>query len=62
MSDGYYAGIVDGFAGHFQHLDLTPDRHHIQVGAPGCQPLEFDVDIQLDRKTEYGGVLTPLQP
>jgi PEGA domain-containing protein len=60
--DGYYAGIVDDFDGHFQHLDLTTGRHHIQVRAPGYQPLEFDVDIQFDHKTVYGGALTPLQP
>jgi hypothetical protein len=60
--DGYYAGIVDDFDGHFQHLDLTLGPHHIQVRATGYQALDFDVDIQFDRKTEYRGVLTPLQP
>src|SRR5438046_1915322 len=43
--DGYYAGIVDDFNGHFQHLDLTSGPHHIEVRAPGYQPLEFDVSI-----------------
>jgi hypothetical protein len=60
--DGSYAGVVDDFDGHFQHLDLTAGPHHIQLRAAGYQPLEFDVDIQLDHKAEYRGALTPLQP
>jgi hypothetical protein len=60
--DGYYAGVVDDYDGRFQHLDLAPGPHHVQVRAAGYQPLDFDVDIQFDHKTEYRGVLTPLQP
>jgi hypothetical protein len=57
--DGAYAGIVDDFDGHFQHLDLTPGTHHIEVRAPGYEPLSFDVAIQADHTTHYKGSLTP---
>jgi len=29
--DGAYAGVVDDFNGHFQHLDMTPGGHRIEV-------------------------------
>ena len=35
--DGNYAGVVDDFNGHFQHLDLTPGGHRINVRQPGFQ-------------------------
>ncbi len=31
--DGYYAGVVDDFNGHFQHLDMTPGGHRISAAA-----------------------------
>ena len=55
--DGYYAGIVDEFDGHFQHLDLTPGPHHIEIVAPDYQPLSLDVTIQPHKKIEYRGTL-----
>ncbi len=57
--DGYYAGIVDDFDGHFQHLDLTPGGHHIEVRAPGYAPLTFDPLIQADHTTDFKGRLVP---
>jgi hypothetical protein len=58
--DGYYAGIVDDFDGHFQHLRLTPGAHHIKVeGASGSESLAFDVVIQAHHTTEYRGTLLP---
>ena len=57
--DGYYAGIVDEFDGHFQHLDLSPRPHHVEIRAPGHQPLAFDVVIQSHHKTDYRGKLLP---
>ena len=57
--DGYYAGIVDEFDGHFQHLDLVPGPHHVEVYAPGYEPLKFDVNIQPHHTTQYEGRLTP---
>jgi hypothetical protein len=55
--DGCFAGIVDDFNGHFQQLKLTTGPHHIEVRAPGYQPLTFDVSIQPHHTSEYRGAL-----
>jgi hypothetical protein len=55
--DGYYAGIVDDFNGHFQHLDLTPGPHHVEVREPGYLPLDFDVSIEAHHTTQYRGTM-----
>jgi PEGA domain-containing protein len=60
--DGYYAGIVDDFDGHFQHLDLTAGPHHIEISAPGYETLVVDVTIQPHHKIEYRGALTRSVP
>jgi hypothetical protein len=53
LVDGYYAGIVDDFDGRFQHLDLSPGVHHIEVRADGYMPMLFNVDIVPDRTLSY---------
>jgi hypothetical protein len=58
--DGYYAGIVDQFNGHFHHLAMAPGGHNIEVRATGFQPLAFSVYVQPDRTIDYKGTLTPL--
>ena len=60
--DGYDAGIVDDFNGHFQHLDLTPGPHHVEIRAPGRQSLTLDINIQAHHTTEYRGTLLPVLP
>jgi hypothetical protein len=60
--DGRYAGIVDDFDGMFQHLDLRPGSHHINVRAPGYEPLGIDIVVQSHHTTVYHGVLTRSQP
>jgi hypothetical protein len=60
--DGFYAGVVDDFNGRFQHLDLAPGPHRIEVRAPGRQLLEFSVTIQAHHTIEYQGTLLPLTP
>ena len=57
--DGDYAGIVDDFDGLFQHLNLTPGPHHIDVRAPGYDVFGLDVSIQPYHTTEYRGQLQP---
>ena len=42
--DGYYAGIVDDYNGTFQHLDLQPGPHEIEVRTAG-HPLTYDVNV-----------------
>lgn len=49
FADGYYAGIVDDFDGPFQHLDLEPGPHSIEVRIPGAPPISFDVNVQPGR-------------
>ena len=45
--DGYYAGVVDEYDGVFQHLNLEPGPHHIEIDIdPGGPPLAFDVRIE----------------
>jgi hypothetical protein len=56
--DGTYAGVVDDFDGHFQHLDLPPGGHHIELKSPGFATTTFDVYIQPDHTTDYRGRLT----
>ena len=57
--DGYYAGLVDEFDGLFQHLDLVPGPHHVEVYAPGLERLAFDVIIQPHHTIQYQGRLRP---
>jgi hypothetical protein len=57
--DGAYAGVVDDFNGHFQHLDLTPGGHRIEVRQPGFQTLTIEPYIQPDHTTDFKGALTP---
>lgn len=51
--DGYYVGIVDNFDGVFQHLDLEPGPHRVEIQAPGNPPLTVDVNIQPGRTITY---------
>jgi hypothetical protein len=60
--DGYYAGMVDDFDGHFQHLTLTAGPHQIDVRAPGYDALGIDVSIQPHHTTEYRSTLRPAAP
>ena len=55
--DGYYAGIVDDFDGHFQRLTLTAGPHHVEIRAAGYPPLIVDVMIEPGRTTDYRGAL-----
>ena len=55
--DGYFAGLVDDFNGHFQQLKLAAGPHRVEVRAPGYAPLVFDVSIQPRHTTEYRGTL-----
>jgi hypothetical protein len=55
--DGYYAGIVDDFNGHFQRLKLVAGPHHVEIVAAGYAPLTFDVIIEPHHTTEFQAVL-----
>jgi len=57
--DGYFAGHVDDFDGIFQGLRLEEGEYHIEIVAPGYEPLEIDIRILPGRKTTYRGDLRP---
>ena len=57
--DGYYAGIIDDYDGIFQSLRMESGPYHIQLVAPGYEPLEFDVRIIPGQKITYRGDLLP---
>jgi len=59
FADGYFAGVVDDFNGHFQHLNLTPGGHTIELRADGFQPLTFSTYTQPDHTTTYKGSMVP---
>lgn len=51
FADGYYVGIVDDFDGEFQHVNLEPGEHRIEIHLPGASPIAFDVVVQPGRTT-----------
>ena len=53
-ADGYYVGIVDDFDGTFQHLNLTPGAHRIEIRpAGGAAVTAFDVRIEPGQTLTY---------
>jgi hypothetical protein len=53
FADGYYVGIVDDFDGAFQHLNLTPGPHRIEIRAAGYPPIEVDVRVEPGQTITY---------
>ena len=53
FADGYYAGVVDNFDGSFQHLDLTPGPHRVEIRVTGAPPMTFDVHVQPGQTITY---------
>ena len=51
--DGYYAGVVDDYDGVFQHLNLVPGSHRIDIQVYGYQPIGFDVFVQPGQTITY---------
>lgn len=60
--DGYYAGIVDDFDGVFQHLELQPGAHQIEIRAPGFAPIVFDMQAIDGRTITYRAQMAPYRP
>jgi hypothetical protein len=52
-ADGYYVGTVDDFNGSFQHLNLEPGAHHIDIRPQGQPPISFDVNMQPGETITY---------
>jgi hypothetical protein len=53
MVDGYYAGVVDDYDGVFQHLNLEPGTHRIEIQIPGDAPISFDVRVRPGETVTY---------
>lgn len=51
--DGYYVGIVNDFDGVFQHLDLEPGPHQIEIRVPGFAATAVDVNVRPGRTITY---------
>ena len=51
--DGYYVGVVDDFDGTFQHLNLEPGAHKIEIRAPNAPPIAFDVNVRPGETITY---------
>ena len=52
-ADGYYVGTVDDFNGTFQHLDLEPGAHHVEIRPVGQPVMSFDVNVQPGETITY---------
>ena len=52
-ADGYYVGTVDDFNGAFQHLNLEPGAHHIDIRPQGQPAISFDVNVQPGETITY---------
>jgi len=57
--DGSFVGTAVDFSPNRQPLTLAPGRHHIELQAPGLEPLAFDVDIAPGQVIPYHGTLQP---
>jgi hypothetical protein len=57
--DGYYAGAVTDFDGYFDHLNLMPGGHRIEMRAPGYQTLTVNVYVQPGHTTDWKGNMVP---
>ena len=51
--DGYYAGVVDDFDGTFQHLNLEPGAHRIEIRGQNAPPIAFDVNVRPGETITY---------
>jgi hypothetical protein len=57
--DGAYVGPVGDFDGTRQPLTLVAGRHHVEISAPGYEPMVFDVDVVPGQVIPYRGDLQP---
>ena len=60
--DRYYAGVVGDFDGRFQHLELEPGPHQIEIRAPGFAPIAFDMRAIDGRTITYRAQMVPYRP
>jgi len=53
FADGYYVGTVDDFDGAFQHLNLEPGPHHVEIREQGQPAVSFDVNVRPGETITY---------
>jgi hypothetical protein len=59
--DDYYAGRVDDFDRVSSGCTSMRGRNHIEIRADGCEPLDFDIDVQRNHAITYSGELERIQ-
>ena len=52
-ADGYYVGTVGDFNGTFQHINLEPGAHHIEIVKQGDQTTAVDVNVRPGQTITY---------
>jgi hypothetical protein len=52
-ADGYYVGVVDDFDGTFQHLNLVPGTHRIEIRTPGAPSTTVDIRVEPGQTITY---------
>jgi hypothetical protein len=60
--DGYYAGVADDFTERAHPLEVVPGPHHVELLAPGYEPLAFDLMIQAHHTIRFAATLRPVAP
>jgi hypothetical protein len=55
--DGEYVGTADDFSPYEAPLTLRAGSHRIQLEAPGCQPMIFDITVVPGQVIPYRGAL-----
>lgn len=57
FADGTLVGTVGQFTPTSQPLGLAAGRHHVEIRAPGYEPMSFDVDIVAGQVIPYQGTM-----
>jgi len=52
-ADGYYVGVVNDFDGRFQHLNLEPGPHRLEIRVENRQPISFEVNVRPGETITY---------
>jgi hypothetical protein len=60
--DGHFAGIVDNFDGFFQHLDLPPGQHDLEIYLAGHRSVKQQVYLQPGKTFRVKYTMETLQP
>ena len=56
--DGEYVGLADDFSSSQPPLTLSVGVHHVELGAPGYRPMEFDITVVPGQVIPYQGSLS----